>query len=217
MIMNSSIQIGINKNILIICLIEIKTRNKDIYLYANKNLDIISVNQSFKDNLCLSLNLIEELKIEIKDLFGIDIKKIHKNYKKELLQLKNIKEYKTMNTTEYVIKNLFKYSNQNNNFHIINKLILNDDSSDNSDKEFNEKEKFINENEIHKNMKFYNNLYNNIFPNSIKFFPIKYTINIYNYLFNLKKIIEKIKAYEKDKLENKNIYNDYLKLINNYS
>ena len=41
-----------------------------------------------------------------------------------MLQLKNIKEYKAMNTTEYVIKNLFKNQNKNKNFHIVNKLII---------------------------------------------------------------------------------------------
>ena len=217
MIMNSSIQIGINKNILIICLLEIKETIKEIYFYANKNLNIISINQSFKDNLGLSLSLIEEFKIEIKDLFGIDIKKIEKNYKNEMLQLKNIKEYKAMNTTEYVIKNLFKNANKNKNFHIVNKLIINEnDNSDSSDCEGNEKKTFINKDERYKNRKFLNNLYNNIFPKKIHFFPIKYEINKENYLLNLRNIIEKIKAYEKDKLENKNIYNDYLKLINKY-
>ena len=218
MIMNSSIQIGINKNILIICLLEIKQAIKDIYIYANRNLNIISINQSFQNNLGLSLNIIEEFKIEIKDLFGIDIKNIEKNYKNEILQLKIIKEYKAMNTTEYIIKNLFKYPSENNNFHIVNKLSINEDDSIDSiiDSGSNEKESFINEEKRYKNMKFLNDLFNNVIPKKIIFFPIKYRINKEHYLLNLKKIIEKIKAYEKDKLENKNIYNDYLKLINNY-
>ena len=218
MIMNSSIQIGLNKNILIICLLEINQENKDIYFYANKNLDIISINRSFNDNLFLSLNLIEEFKIEIKDLFEVNIHQIHKIYKNEISQLKLIREYKAMNTSEYVIKNLYKYSSQNNNFHINNKLINDDnDNSNNSDNESNEKDKFINENERNKNLKFVNNLYNNLLPNKIHFFPIKYKINKEDYILNIRKIIERIKGYERDKLENKNIYNDYLKLINNYN
>ena len=82
-IINSILEIGVNKNILMIVTVQLETNNKSILFYANKNLNIISINKNFHDRLYLSLALIKEFKIEVKELFGIDIYDIDKNYKKE--------------------------------------------------------------------------------------------------------------------------------------
>ena len=121
---NSTLQIGINQNILTIVTIEINPKSNEISFYLNKNLNIISINQNFQKNLCFSLALIKEFKMEIKDLFGIDINDIDKRYKKEIKKVKNIKEYMLLDTKEYILKNLFKHQNQNNKFHIMNKYII---------------------------------------------------------------------------------------------
>ena len=47
--------------------------------------------------------------------------------------------------------------------------------------------------------------------------PIFFQVNKDNYLSNIRKIFEKINSYEQDKLERKNIYNDYLMLISKYN
>ena len=47
--------------------------------------------------------------------------------------------------------------------------------------------------------------------------PIYFKIEKENYLCNLRKIFEKIKSYELDKLESKKLYNDYLILANKYN
>ena len=66
---NAIFQIGINKNILIISNIEINKNNQEICFYANNNLSIISININFENALFLSFPLINELNIELKDLF----------------------------------------------------------------------------------------------------------------------------------------------------
>ena len=46
---HSTLQIGINKNILIISIIEINQKNKEICFYANNSLNIISINKNFEN------------------------------------------------------------------------------------------------------------------------------------------------------------------------
>ena len=211
---NSTMQLGVNKNILMIVTVETNQKNKEIWFYLNKNLNIISINKNFQDNLFLSLSLIKEFKIELKELFGIDINDINKNYKRELKKIKYIREYKIMDTREYILKNLFKLQNQNNYFHIINKYVINE-SSDESDKD-NEEEKML-KLKCKKNIsKFCKSLFTTN-SNFYHFGYIDYKIDKETFLINLKKIFEKMSSYEQDKLESKNIYNDYLRLINKYN
>ena len=121
---SSTLQIGINKNILMIATVELEEKSKEILFYANKNLNIISINKNFYYSLSLSLDLIKEFKIEAKELFGIDLNDIDKKYKKEIKMIKNIKDFKILDPKEYILKNLFKYQNQNSNYHINNKYII---------------------------------------------------------------------------------------------
>ena len=85
-------------------------------LMKNKVGSIVAIEPSTGEILALvsSPGIDVEQLADIGKYYG----EISKNYKNEMLQLKNIKEYKAMNTTEYVIKNLFKNPNKNKNFHI---------------------------------------------------------------------------------------------------
>ena len=215
--MNSTLQIGINKNILIISIFDINEKNNKINFYIDKDLKIISVNKNFKDNIFLSLPLIQEFQIELKDIFGIDLNYLHKKYKKEIKKIKNIREFKTLDTKEYILKNLFKQKNQNYHYHINNKFVINDDNEENF-KEIDEKEKINQQNKNNKNLKFFQNIFNNKYYNLFSFHSISFKIEKERFLSNLRKIIfEKINLYEEDKLENKNIYKDYIQLTNNYN
>ena len=205
--MDSTLQIGINKNILIICIFQ-NERNNEMYFYTDKNLKIISINNHFLDGICLSLPLIEEFKIELKDIFGIDIFLINNLYKKEFKKIKKIRENKLLDTKEYILKNLFKYDNQNNTYTIHNNMIINDDSND-YDSE-NEEKAFL------KGKKNINNLFNDKLD-ILHLKSIDHKIDKEHFLLNYRKIFEKIGSYELDKLERKNIYNDYLRFNLNYN
>ena len=214
---NSTLQIGIHKNILIIATIEINQKNKEIQFYLNKNLNIISINKNFQDNFYLSLALINEFKIELKEIFGIDINDIETNFKKYIKKIRKIREYKILDTKEYILKNLFKNKNQNNNYHINNKYLINADKEVSDDE--NEEQKILNNDRINKKkiLNIFQNLIDNKSTELFYIKPKKFEINKETFLMNLKKIFEKINSYEQDKLESKNIYNDYLRLTNNYN
>ena len=213
---NATLQIGINKNILMIISAQIESKTNDIIFYANKNLNIISINKNFQDNFSLSLALIKEFKIEVKELFGIDLYNIENNYKKEINVIRDNKDYKILDTKEYILKNLFKQQNQNSAYHINNKYIIKD-ISDGSDDE-NENESMLKEKGKNrkKNLKIIEDILGNKSPDLYRFRPITFQIDKENFLFNLRKILEKINSYEKDKLESKNIYNDYIRLTKYY-
>ena len=213
--MNSTLQIGVNKNILIICVIELLHGNKNMFLYTDKNLKIISINDLFEEGISLSLPLIEEFQIELKDIFGIDVICLHKFYKKEIKKVKKSKEFKILNTKEYILRNLFNYQNQNN-YHISNKFYIKNDS-DESEKEEEEKVKLNQKKGNNSNIidKLFSDDYKKLNVKNIK--PINFKIDNEAFLINLRKIFEKINSYELDKLERKNIYNDFLLLNNNYN
>ena len=218
--LNSTFQIGLNKNILMLSSIEIDKGKNIMKFYLNRNLKIVSINKNFEDKLFMSLALIREFNIELKDLFGISMDDINNSYKKEFKKIRSIKEFKVLDTREYILKNLFKKKGMNNNYHIISKYIINDKDDDLIDKD-NERERILKENAIinHKNNnrveKILNNLFNNIAVDKFKFNPIFFIINSRNFQNNLKLIFEKINSYEQDKLESKNIYNDFMKLTTN--
>ena len=161
----------------------------------------------------LSLSLIQELKLELNNLFGININDIRNNFCKEVKKAKNIRELMTLNTNEYILKNLFKNKNINNNYYILNKFIVKNEELDVE----NEEEKLLKEKENKKSiLKKLQNLFDNK-TKEILFIPITFEISREKYISNLKKIIEKINFYEQDNLESKNIYNDFIKLNDNYN
>ena len=214
--LNSTFQIGINKNILMLSSIEVDIRKNIMKFYTNKNLKIISINKLFEEKLSMSLPLIREFNIELKDLFGITLEDINYNYKKEFQKVRSIKEFKVLDTREYVLKNLFKKKGMNYNYHILSKYIINDKDENLLDKD-NEKEKILKENTINSKNKQkieqkLNYLFNNITIDTFSFSPIYYMINNMNFQNNLKSIFDKINSYEQDKLESKNIFNDFMRL-----
>jgi len=124
-VLNSTFQIGMNKNILIICTIQLNERNNKISFFAEKNLKIISINQNFENKFHLSLALIEELKIEIKDLFGIVKNNIIKKYKKEIKAFKEVKHFIKLDPKQYLLKNIFNSENIKDNFRLLDENIFN--------------------------------------------------------------------------------------------
>ena len=219
--LNSIFQIGMNKNILMLSSIEIINTRNTMKFYVNKNLKIISVNKHFEDKLSISLPLIREFNIELKDLFGITMDDININYKTEIKKVKSIREFKVLDTREYVLKNLFKKKGMNSSYHILSKYIIDDKEEEFVDRD-NEKEKMLNNNKNNgKNnlriIKKLNNLFDNKIIDSFKFEPFYFLINSVNFQCNLKTIFEKINSYEQDKLESKNIFNDFMRLTTNYN
>ena len=186
-----------------------------MFLYTDKNLKIISINDYFDEGISLSLPLIEEFQIELKDIFGIDVICLHKFYKKEIKKAKKLREFKILDTREYILRNLFKYQNQNN-YHINNKFYIKNDSDD-SEKEEEEKVKLNQKKGNNSNIidKLFNDDYKKLNVGNMK--SINFKIDNEVFLVNLRKIFEKINSYELDKLERKNLYYDFLHLNNNYN
>ena len=219
--LNSIFQIGMNKNILMLCSVEIINTKNIMKFYSNKNLKIISINKIFEERLSISLPLIREFNIELKDLFGITLEDINYNYKKEFKKIRSIKDFKVLDTREYVLKNLFRKKGMNSNYHILSRYVINDKEDEFVDRD-NEKEKMIKDNKVNnkniiKTINKLNNLFDNKIIDTFRFEPIYYMINNINFQNNLKSIFEKINAYEQDKLESKNIFNDYMRLTTNYN
>ena len=221
-ILNSTFQIGINKNILILCQIQLKEGNETVTFLANKNMEIISINQSFENKFNLSLALIEEFKIEIKDLFEVSKKLIMKKFQKEIRQIKQIRLFNQIDPKEYIIKNIFKqinskesYKFSDENIYIIEKTEEDEDINNNyhNSEETNKlikkrvKPSFIKMIQI-----IFNNQYYEIFHKK----SINFRINKDVIINKMKKMMERISVYEQGKLESKNLYNDFLLFNQNY-
>lgn len=214
-IVNSTFQIGLNKNILIICLIQLNEKDNDIICLLNKNLEIISINESFDKKFNLSLSLIEELKIEIKDIFDIHEHNIYHKYKKEYEKIREIKQYIQLDPKEYVLKNIFKQKSVKDNYRFTEDILVNKKENNEEQSEDEEENKLVNENIKNSFLKMVHNIYNN---KNAEFFLTKsvdFRINKETIKNKIRKIVEKLSGYEKGKLENKNLYQDYLKFIRN--
>ena len=213
---NSTFQIGLNKNILIICILQLNMKNKDIIFFANKNLEIISINQSFEDNFCLSLPLIEEFKIEIKDLFGIVKNNIIKKNNKEIRTVKEIKNFIRFDPKEHVLKNIFSSDVIKDNYRFIDDNLFNDNKGDEEDNNANDDEKIQLKPKIKNSfLKVIKNIFDNKVADMISLRTLKFKISNEIMFTKMKNLIEKISFYEQGKLENKNIYKDYLRLSEN--
>ena len=218
-VLNSTFQIGMNKNILIICTIQLNERNNKISFFAEKNLKIISINQNFENKFHLSLALIEELKIEIKDLFGIVKNNIIKKYKKEIKAFKEVKHFIKLDPKQYLLKNIFNSENIKYNFRLLDENIFNKYNKENEkdNKLDDDDEKKLLKSKI-KNffIKIIDKIYDNETPDLPTIKSINFKIDNEIIINKMKILIEKISVYEQGKLENKNIYNDFLNLNQNY-
>ena len=218
-VLNSTFQIGMNKNILIICTIQLNERNNKISFFAQKNLKIISINQNFENKFHLSLALIEELKIEIKDLFGIVKNNIIKKYKKEIKAFKEVKHFIKLDPKQYLLKNIFNSENIKYNFRLLDENIFNKYNKENEkdNKLDDDDEKKLLKSKI-KNffIKIIDKIYDNETPDLPTIKSINFKIDNEIIINKMKILIEKISVYEQGKLENKNIYNDFLNLNQNY-
>ena len=222
-ILEGTFQIGLNKNILIVCVIQLAEKSNDISFIANKNFQIISINDAFFNKFNLSLALIEEFNIEIKDLFDIYRNNIIKKYRKELEKLKEIKQYIQLDPKEYVLKNIFKQKKSKDNYRFMDDAILDNKKDDENQDEDDKNQEEDDENKPLKkkvSSKFLNivqNIYNNKNAEILNAKSINFNINKDTVINKLRKMMETISLYEQGKLENKNIYQDFLRFNQNYN
>ena len=215
---NSTFQIGLNKNILIICIIQLNEKNRDIVFLANKNLEIISINQPFEDNFSLSLPLIQEFKIEIKDLFGIVKNNIIKKNNKEIKIVREIKNFIRFDPKEHVLKNIFSSEVIKDNYRFIDDNLFAENKGDEDENVVNDDEKQQLKPKIKNSfLKVIKNIFDNKVADMISLRTIKFKISNEIIFTKMKNLIEKISFYEQGKLENKNIYKDYLRLSQNFT
>ena len=214
---NSSFQIGINKNILILCQCQLDEENKAVRFLANKNMEIISINQNFENKFNLSLPLIEEFKFEIKDLFDLTKNTVMKKFKKEIVQIKQIRQFIQIDPREYIVKNLFKQKNSREIYKFNDDIIFKYDKNEESQEIDNEKNKLINKKVRTTFVKMVNKIYNNKVMENFNQKSVNFNINKNIVMNKMKKMMEKISLYEQGKLENKNIYQDYLRFHQNYN
>ena len=211
---NSTFQIGLNKNILIISMVKLNEKSNQIIFLANKNFEIISINNNFEQQFHISLPLIEEFKLGIKDLFEINKNNIVKKYEKEFGRLDELRKYINLDPKETILRNIFKRKHIKENNLYMNEFdnmdIYDDNEEDDETNHFkkNLKNSFVNI--MHK-------IYKNKIDNLSKIKPINFKINKDTINNKLKYVLEKISNYEQAKLEAKNIYQDYLLFMNNYN
>ena len=211
---NSTFQIGLNKNILIISIIKLNEESNQIIFLANKNFEIISINNIFEQKLHLSLPLIEEFKLEINDLFDINKKNIVKKYKKEFGRLDDLRKYINLDPKETILRNIFKRKYIKENCLYMNEFdnldISNENEEDDETIQFKKKIKNSFVNIMHK-------IYKNKIDNLSKINPINFKISKETINYKMKYLLEKISIYEQAKLEVKNIYQDYIMFMNFYN
>ena len=211
---NSTFQIGLNKNIIIISIIKINENSNQISFLANKNFEIISVNNNFENKFHLSFALIEEFKLGIKDLFDINRSSIVKKYEKEIEKLDELKKFIHLDPKESILRQLFKNKFIKENYLSMNEFENMDNTEENEEddetKQFKKKAMNSLINIMHK-------IYKNQINEISKINPINFKISKKIINSKMESLLDKISNYEQAKLEDKNIYQDCLNFINNYN
>ena len=213
---SSTFQIGINKNILILCQTQLKEDDKAIRFLANKNMEIISINQGFENKFNLSLALIDEFKCEIKDLFDITKKSILRKFTKEIMKIKQIRQCIQLDPKEYILKNMFSNKNNREIYKFSEDIIFSNEKIEDNEEDDNENNKLVNRKVRKSFLKMVDKIYNNQDMNIFEEKSINFHINKDIVVNKMKKVMEKISLYEQGKLENKNLYQDYLRFHQNY-
>ena len=211
---NSTFQIGLNKNIIIISIIKINEMSNQISFITNKNFEIISINNNFEKKFHLSFPLIEEFKLGLKDLFDINKSSIVKKYGKEFERIDELKKFIHLDPKESILRKLFKNKFIKESYLHITELDNMDSTGENEEddetKQFKNRVKNSLINIIHK-------IYKNQIAEIAKINPINFKISKKILNYKLEGLLETISNYEQAKLEDKNIYQDYLTFINNYN
>ena len=216
--LSSTLQIGLNKNILAICTIQLNEKNNEITFFANKNLEIISINQSFENKFNISLALLEEFKTEIKDLFGVSKNNIKKKYKKEIKSVKEIKNFIRYDPKEHVLKNIFNTEIVKDNYRFIDETLFNEDKEKWNEYSDEDEEKKTLKPKIKSSiLKIIKQIFNNKTADMISLKSINFKINNEIIINKMRNLVDKISAYEEGKLENKNLYNDFMRLNQNFT
>ena len=215
--LSSSFQIGINKNILILCQCQLEEDNKAVRFLANKNFEIISINPNFENKFNLSLALIDEFKFEIKDLFDLTKNVLMKKFKKEIVKIKQMRQFIQIDPKEYILKNIFQSKNNKEIYKFSEDIIFKNEKNDEFQDNDNEKNKLINRKVRKTFVKMVNKIYNNKILENFESKSVNFQINKSIVQNKMKKMMEKISLYEQGKLENKNIYKDFLRFHQNYN
>ena len=211
---SSTFQIGLNKNILIISTIKLNEKSNKIIFLANKNFEIISINYNFEHIFHLSLPLIKEFKMGIKDLFDINKNNVVKKYEKEFERIDELRKYINLDPKEIILRNIFKRKYIKENYIYMNEFDHMDIYDENE--EYDEKKHF--KNKIKNNFtNIMHKIYKNKIDNISKINLINFKITKETITNKMKNLLEKISNYEQAKLESKNIYQDYLNFMNNYN
>ena len=211
---NSTFQIGLNKNIIIISIIKINEKSNQISFLTNKNFKIISINNNFENKFHLSFPLIEEFKLGLKDLFDINKSSIIKKYEKEIEKIDELKKFINLDPKESILRKMFKNKFIKDNYSPMNEFDNMDNSEENEeDDESKQFKKQVKNSFINIMHKIYRNQINEI----SKINPINFKISKKTIDFKMESLLETISNYEQAKLEDKNIYQDYLSFINNYN
>lgn len=130
---NSTFQIGLNKNIIIISIIKINEKSNQISFLTNKNFKIISINNNFENKFHLSFPLIEEFKLGLKDLFDINKSSIIKKYEKEIEKIDELKKFINLDPKESILRKMFKNKFIKDNYSPMNEFDNMDNSEENEE------------------------------------------------------------------------------------
>ena len=188
--LDSTFQIGLNKNILIVCIIKLIEKTNKMYFLTNKNFKIISINKNFYNKFNLSLALIEEFKIEINDLFDIHRHNIAKKYKKEFEKLKEIRQHIQLDPQEYVLKNIFKQNKSKDNYKFNDDIFLNKENENDNDQNKDDEKKPLKQKVTNNFLNIVHRIYNNLNIESISIKTINFVINKETIINKIKKIIK---------------------------
>ena len=211
---NSTFQIGLNKHIIIISIMKLNEKSNQINFLTNKNFEIISVNNNFENKFHISFPLIEEFKLGLKDIFDINKSSIVKKYEKEFEKLDELKKFIYLDPKESILRKILKNKFIKENYFSINEIDNMDNTEeieeDDETKHFKKKVKNSFINIMHK-------IYRNQINEISKINPINFKISKKTFNFKMESLLDTIANYEQAKLEDKNIYQDYLTFINNYN
>ena len=200
---DATLQIGLNRNMLIIASIILEEKTVDKTFFTNENFKLISINQNFEDALSITLPLIQEFNLGICDLFNISEKDLEDKFIKEINIVKKMKKFQFYDGREHIIRNVFKervqFLSYPNNFEEFN---VEENINDFNTLEQTPLNPKIKESET--NNKVVQKIINNYVLGELQMKSVSFYVHIDNFIVNIKKILDKLCICEQDKLEKNN-------------